>query len=262
MRSDMKKVVVERPRWGSRLRNRKFGAKLRYVPDHDYDEQPKKARGFESYEHGGKRFTDVLGPLYRYLDKNVGRPWDKVYSEMCASLDKRKVTGQHIFDHLKHMVERECHVGDDGKVRYNQYRHGYFGQQPEQEVSGYYVHPRTGLLCLAKRRETYRQERRRELMAREITWLRLDQNTAYHLHEGIWYKVKLVRMVVSFNSNNTQVYDVFLKRKVQLGWGENWVPIEKKQCNRRELVEVRRLLEGRQKEAPPSALQIALNPGW
>src|SRR5437763_3866561 len=98
MRSDMKKVVVERPRWGSRLRNEKFGARLRYIPGHDYDEQPRKARGFESYGEGGcgKYFTDVLGPLERFLRTNIGRPWDKVYSELCAGLDKRKTTGLHI----------------------------------------------------------------------------------------------------------------------------------------------------------------------
>src|SRR5215468_8483179 len=68
MRSDMKKVVVERPRWGSRVRNQKFGARLRYIEGHDYEEQPKKARGFESYHDGcGKYFTDVLGPLVRFL---------------------------------------------------------------------------------------------------------------------------------------------------------------------------------------------------
>ena len=78
MRSDMKKVVVERPRWGSRRRNEKFGAKLRYSPDHDYEDQPKKARGFESYGDGcGKYLTDVLSPLERFLRTNIGRPWDK-----------------------------------------------------------------------------------------------------------------------------------------------------------------------------------------
>lgn len=40
MRPDMKKVVVERPRWGSRQSNRKFSARLKYVPGHEYAEQP------------------------------------------------------------------------------------------------------------------------------------------------------------------------------------------------------------------------------
>ena len=248
MRPDMKKVVVERPRWGSRIRNQKFGARLRYIPGHDYDEQPKKAKGFESLHDGsGKEFTDVLGPLYRYLRSNLGRPWDKVYSEMCAGLDKRKATGRHIFEHLKFMVELDCYVGDDGKVFYKQYRHPFYGSSDDQKVRGFYVHPRTGLLCYKPRRETNRQRRRKEMLARQVDWLRLDNNTAYHKHNDIWYKVKLMRIVVGYKDPTTVVYDIFLKRKKHLNWGENWVATEKKQCNRRELEEVQRLLDGRQR---------------
>src|SRR5947209_1367806 len=180
MRSDMKKVVVERPRWGSRRRNEKFGARLRYIPGHDYDEQPKKARGFESFHNGwGKSFTDVLGPLYRYLHSNLGRPWNKIYSEMCASLDKRKVTGRHIFQHLEQMVERECYAGDDGKVRHSRYQHYRYGNHEYQQVRGFYVHPRTGLLCHASRRETNRQRRRQAFLAEEVNRFNLDDNMAY-----------------------------------------------------------------------------------
>lgn len=245
MRSDMKKVVVERPRWGSRVRNQKFGKKLRYIPGHDYEEEPRKARGFESFHDGvGKLFTDVLGPLYRYLDRNVGRPWNKIYSEMCASLDKRKTTGRHIFQHVEQMVERDCYVGEDGKVRYNRYRSWIFGGDGSQEVRGFYVHPRTGLLCLAPR-ET-RREWKRKLMGaqREVTRLYLDNNIGYQKHEGIWYRVKLSRIVVGFKDPITQVQDIFLKQKVRLKWGVNWVATEKKQCNRYELKEVQQLLEG------------------
>ena len=249
MRSDMKKVVVERPRWGSRLRNQKFGAKLRYIPDHDYEDQTKKARGFESWHNGwGKSFTDVLGPLWKYLHRNLGRPWNKIYSEMCESLDKRKVTGRHIFEHLKHMVELDCYVDDDGKVKYKQYRRYVFNADQRQEVHGYYVHPRTGLLCEG-RGETYRQRRRREMLTEPPNRLPLGNDMAYQKHEGIWYKIKLMRVVVDFNSRATQVYDLFLKRKVQLNWGVNWVVTEKRECGRRELAEIQRMLEGRVKRA-------------
>lgn len=51
MRSDMKKVVVERPRGQSYVPNRKFGARLPYLPDHDYDEQPKHHEFASGEEH-------------------------------------------------------------------------------------------------------------------------------------------------------------------------------------------------------------------
>ena len=110
----MKKVVVERPRGQSYVPNRKFGARLRYVPGHDYEEQPKRvgiSASYRDYGYSAKWFTDVLGPLKRFLEKNVGRTWNNVYSEMCASLDKRKATGKHIFDHAMDMVETHCFIG-------------------------------------------------------------------------------------------------------------------------------------------------------
>jgi hypothetical protein len=234
----MKKVVVERPRWGSRRRNEKFGAKLRYIPDHDYEDQPKKARGFESYGDGcGKYLTDVLSPLERFLRTNIGRPWYKVYSELCAGLDKRKATGLHIFQHLESMVERACYIDESGKVRCIHYH--------DLEVDGFYVHPRTGLLREAPRLSR-RERKRQRLAASPVTQVTLGDNLVYQKHEEIWYRVKLERFIVSGKDQlETVVYDVVKKGKVKLHWGENWVAIEKKQCNRQELKEINRLLEER-----------------
>jgi hypothetical protein len=52
-----------------------------------------------------KEFSDLLGPLRRYLRKQVGRPWDKLWSEITQTLDSRSLTGQHIFDHIRWEVE-------------------------------------------------------------------------------------------------------------------------------------------------------------
>lgn len=243
MRSDMKKVVVERPRWGSRQRNCKFGARLKYVPEHDYDEQPKKPRGFESYNGSGKQFTDVLGPLKGFLRKNIGRPWNKVYSELCSSLDKRKVTGKHVFDHLKDMVQTNCFIGSSGKVCYL----GYTGL--ENEVDDLYVHPRTGLLC-CPRPESKRERNRRELLAQEVQLMLLDNDTGYRKHNGQWYRVKLRHVFLRWSDPESAfaTYDIFLKATIRLGYGEYWIATEKKQCNRDELKDVQRLLAERKQK--------------
>lgn len=242
MRPDMKKVVVERPRWGSRARNRKFGARLKYIAGHDYEEQPKKALGFESYaiDGYGKEFTDVLNPLRRFLRSNLGRPWNKVYSELCAGLDRRKVTGLHIFQHLETMVERNCYFGADGEVL-----RIHPGQPP---VRGFYVHPRSGLLCEA-RRESRRERKRQQMEAEEVTQLHPGGSFRYQKHEDIWYRVTLRRIVVQSSDFRTQpvVQDIFLRTDVRIGRGEHWIAVEKKQCNRHELAEIRRLLEERRR---------------
>src|SRR5262249_44012500 len=162
MRSDWKKVVVERPRWGSRAPNKKFGARLRFVPDHEYEEQPKRVPPSESYRGFQKSFTDVLGPLQRLLNRNVGRPWNKVHSELCTVLDKRKVTGRHVLDHIECMVEKNG-LERDGRIIVQIYGR-------EEPVRGFYVHPRTGLLCFAPR-ETHRERKRKKMLAEPVTRL-------------------------------------------------------------------------------------------
>ena len=239
MRSDMKKVVVERPRRGSRQRNNKFGARLRYIPDHDYEDEPKKPRGFESYRAGSKKwFTDVLGPLWGFLGKNVGRPWDKVYSELCANLDKRKVTGKHIFDHVDDMVQTNCFIGEDGRVWANSWG-------SEQPVNGMYVHPRTGLLCETPNVSKRQRQRKRE--KGETSFLYLTDTFGYRKFEGIWYRVKLQRMSINWENyhRTPTIWDIFRKRWIKPGIGEHWIPLEKFQCGRAELAEIQRLLEER-----------------
>src|SRR5688572_532029 len=76
MREDMFKVIVERPRRGA-------GWSGERAPD-ALDED---ARAHESIVHRHrqrKSLNENLNPLRRWLERQVDRPWDKVYSELCA----------------------------------------------------------------------------------------------------------------------------------------------------------------------------------
>lgn len=98
MRKDMSKVIVERPR-----RKLKGAKSLRAVP---LDQTPAKQGLKRSRrERGGyKELNENLAPLRRYLEKQVGRPWDKVYSEICENLRADNTVQQHVRDHLKDFV--------------------------------------------------------------------------------------------------------------------------------------------------------------
>ena len=72
---------------------------------YDYDKEPMR----KAY----KGFNDKLGPLYRWLKAQVGRPWDDVYSQVCGMFDTRTTAGRHIvFDHLLYSVETEPNYSD------------------------------------------------------------------------------------------------------------------------------------------------------
>ena len=90
MREDMAKVIVERPRIGSRNSSddpKGYGRK-RYGKHKDLEDMPSKesmSRG-RKYGYDCKQLNEHLRPLYRFLDKQIGRPWDKVFSEICERI--------------------------------------------------------------------------------------------------------------------------------------------------------------------------------
>ncbi len=51
----------------------------------------------------GKMFYDKLGPAMRWINSQVGRPWNTVYSELCATFDRRTIAGAHVVD--SHMLD-------------------------------------------------------------------------------------------------------------------------------------------------------------
>src|SRR5947208_10890690 len=139
MRQDMYRVVIERPRFGHANRSRKWGRRV----DEHY-EGPTFVSSARRRQYGwhSKELSDLINPLVRYLHKQVGRPWDKVYSEIKAALPKG-LHADHIWSHVKSEVQMHCWE-EDGKIWYVP---RYLGRYAA-EVDGLYVHPRTGLLRL------------------------------------------------------------------------------------------------------------------
>lgn len=100
MRADMAKVLVERPRPGSRQKSRpRKGYRTAARKGLEAGDAP--AREGMTARCGGTRFfNEHLAPLRRFLDKRVGRPWDKVLSEISARIDRGNVVQKHILTHL------------------------------------------------------------------------------------------------------------------------------------------------------------------
>lgn len=234
----MHKIVVERERGGMRG-NRKWSLRLPFIADADYDDQPKfvSSGRRRQYGHRSKWFTDVLGPLEGFLRSHLGRPWNKVYSELRQGLDVRKVTGRHIFDHLESMVEIDCWIGADRKV---------YARPRGWQVTGFYVHPRSGLLCFAPRASA-RQRKKDRLLRQEIDEVRLDRSRSYKLHNGQWYFVEYEN-VRGVSRESRTAWDVMECRQVQLTWGWNRVAVRKRQCNHDEVQKIHDRIQEWKKE--------------
>ena len=147
MRDDMSKVVTERPRQGhGNKSNKTTGPRIRhYDPDREYDEPTRlPIARFRQYGYDAKEFSDLINPLKRYLRTCIGKPWRKVHSELSQKLDRRSVSGSHIWDHVMREIETDCYIGDDG-LAYSNDRRYLVGRTSEYPIAGLYVHPKTGL---------------------------------------------------------------------------------------------------------------------
>ena len=126
MRPDMDLIMMESARSWSASRSMKTGLRIRKHDDSEYDD----------LDLPRSTFT----PLRRFLQKNIGQPWNSIYSDICWNTDRRTFRGNRLLKKLEWEVEIDCVVGDDGKV-YTKPSYGYSGP-----VYGFYVHPETGLL--------------------------------------------------------------------------------------------------------------------
>jgi len=188
MRDDMEKVIVERPRWGSHWIGSREGRHYRASED-----VPSKQGMRQGYKMR-KDFNENLNPLRRYLESQVNRPWDKVYAELCANIDRRNTVQEHIFSHIDGFVERHTRLVD-GEVHFVP----RYSNNELEPVRGsnvlLYVHPRTGILLRNRLRKTWADKRREAGIVvqkeRDARRRVLSEREQLHCVDGIWYHVEL-----------------------------------------------------------------------
>lgn len=190
MREDMFKVIVERPR---RLVHRAPRVKSRL------DRLPERTkvgmkRGAQEQCGWTKYLNENLAPLQRYLRKQRGRPWNKVYSEICARLDTRSAVKQHVRDHLEDLIVFRVVVGKDGALLDPK---GWPRLQPIHEArQELYVDPGDGIVkeVAALRRQlglpVSRRARRRRPAPRNEGVILLSELEDLKRIDGIWYRLR------------------------------------------------------------------------
>lgn len=97
MRKDMKDMLVTPGRSG------KSGQRYKRQKSQDVEELdslPEREKIRAQYGWRDWSFGDHINPLNRWLEKQVGRPFDKVYSEFCKHIDSRCLRGWHARDHF------------------------------------------------------------------------------------------------------------------------------------------------------------------
>jgi hypothetical protein len=209
------KIVIERPRGGMRISLRKVkGQKIALVK---LTEEASIDGLLSPYlikpRNKTKWFSDCLGPLYQWLQSHVGEYWDDVYSKLCQILDITTLSGQHIVSHVWQYVERNVLLIDGVPYRKNRRFStlplGYWYKQ-------LYVHPETGILCLAKRIPKVPEKKPDDFVF-------IDPYHHYQKINDVWYAIKLADLEpLGINTNKS-----FAKV-------EKYVA-SKRQCNKKQI---------------------------
>jgi hypothetical protein len=216
MRDDMKKCVTERPRAGGGIKEPK--GTRREFQRHGLEDSPKREKIRQKwkrgYESNAKQFTDVLGPLYRFLLKQVGRPWDKVYSEIARELPKDTMQNIHIYTHIWQFVERDVQI-INGKPCHKGSSFDGFPIVSDGKYEQLYIDPNTKLLRKAKKGKhpfRYYNIGKRKAEPGIVVY----PGFQYHKIQGIWYGVNVRQYplsrdvfgnVMDFGSINDKVLD-------------------------------------------------------
>lgn len=109
MRTDMDKILVERPRVGHWIDRRCDwkGTKRAFQRAALNDELPV----VEKINNGRARrwqrqLNENLAPLKRFLGQRIGRSWNSVYAEVSQNMNRNNPVQLHIFQHLEQYVEK------------------------------------------------------------------------------------------------------------------------------------------------------------
>jgi hypothetical protein len=145
------------------------------------------------------------------LLSNSGRPWDKVFSEICAHISRDSAVQDHVRDHVFDYVE--VHVVEiDGVPCSKQARfygtplHDFPWRRPIL-----YVCPRTGLL---RRLERVSRKRARPQKPAEPRPVRVDEAHQCRWIDGAWHLVTL--RPLPLYAHLSRARDVLLNRDVSL----------------------------------------------
>ena len=204
MRDDMHEVIIERPRWGSRMRHVR---RLRRVDPKRAADDPESLpfriglSRAATLNKRTKEFRDLLGPLKRYLARQVNRPWDKVWSEICKNLKAENPAQRHVRLHVHDFVAINTTVRD-GAVWVTD-RWG----RADPLTTGYpelYVDPRTGILRRNTHHKRHSRRRKEAAAARERAHRMREISPFLQAHrlKDQWWEVTLAPVPAGYYWHN------------------------------------------------------------
>lgn len=177
MRVDMAKIIVERPRRKTIETRADRTRDLEDLPTHEGMRRGHALRGDR------KELNENLAPLRRYIASQVGRPWNKIYSELTAHLRADSTVQQHVRDHLRNFVAMAPRLSAGGAL----WQGGNRLSRP------FFVNPVTGTLRRTDQLPIGKARRQalKNRPAPPIDRCPVGENREFRRIKGLWFEVRL-----------------------------------------------------------------------
>lgn len=190
MRDDIAKVIVERPRRGGAAgrHSKQYRREVdwsRLLQEGREEDSPSREHIRRKWGWDRKEFSDFLAPVYGFLRKSVGRPWDDVWSEISSRLSVGSTVQRHVLGHVFDYVELHAVELEDGTIASRAALNRGF----TWFSSDFYVCPRTGELRMHP--DSLKTRKSRWRWTPELPVVR------FHKRSGIWYEVDFARSPVT-----------------------------------------------------------------
>ena len=173
MRDDMDKVFNDRARSSGNLTSRNIRLRKQNI-DENYEGSNKQSMRkpyVKFYGDFAKEESLNSRPIKRFLDKNIGKKWDEVWSEIC---DTGKGHSAYNFrDYIRYLVDTDIKWHDGELVT---------AHRMTVDMCDYYVHPDTNILHKGERHKKYR----RPVAEQKVFNIGKQE---YYKHNSIWYRV-------------------------------------------------------------------------
>lgn len=230
MREDMDKVIVERPRIGSRLPSRKKGYR-KYVQKAGIDNLPSREPMLGRWRGRERWLNEHLGPMRRFLRSRVGRPWNKVHQELCEHVSFDNAVQKHVLAHVFDYVQLHVEIQGRQIISTADWRRGTV-----LNAGTMYVCPNTGLLKVVRRKHQTHSPQR----------VYVGKLTQYHQRDNAWWELKLRERP----DDPGELWDVWLERllsrlqdaDLRAAFGGKLTAISKRPLSPREIRELHRSL--------------------
>jgi hypothetical protein len=195
---------------------------VEYVGDHPRKVGMRANKLVVSFDR--KDLSDRLEPLYRFLQKNAGRPWNDVYSEICQQLDPRSLRGWHARDHVLQYVETYGDVSGRSNWISQENRWGFW-------VDEYGILNYRSYAAVKKARNKKTSTEKLVKVDNKYYWF--DRNTY------VWYEVQMQTADWSSYPIKDATGWIVSPNSIVSRYGEWKVPGTKRQLNSKEIKRLR-----------------------